>query len=91
MSETLFKFLLSEVKLVRVTCRHKMDDGSECGGVVEVPIEKLAKVIKCPVCDNHYAHNYSPFAVLGKNLQDAVALEVSAAKLEFVIPKSKID
>ena len=52
MSEKLFKFLLSEITLVRVHCRNDV-----CGGVIEIPIEKLGTVFRncsCPLCHRQF-------------------------------------
>jgi len=48
MSEHLFKFLLSELKTVRLHYKHP-----GCGAVIEVTADRLAKVFQegdCPVC-----------------------------------------
>ena len=43
MSETLFKFFLSELKTVHVRCR-------KCGAVAEVPVDDLGRITSCPSC-----------------------------------------
>jgi hypothetical protein len=49
MSETVLKILLKELRLVRLLCQ-RQKDGGPCGGVVEVPLQRLTSVKKCPVC-----------------------------------------
>jgi hypothetical protein len=50
MSETLFRFLASELTRLRVVCKFQ-----DCGAVVEFSLAQLAgngDAIKCPVCQN---------------------------------------
>lgn len=50
MSEKLFRFLVSEIKSMRVICKNK-----DCGTVLEIPLKKLEDgrgEIQCPVCKN---------------------------------------
>jgi hypothetical protein len=86
MSETLFKFLLSEVQAVRVTCQHKQN-GQVCGATVEVPLSQLDKVQTCPVCgnsfvDKSYNNNFSRFA---RSVEDVVGMGEGTAKVELVL------
>lgn len=85
MSETLFKFLLSELKTVRVRCRH-----NGCGAVVEIPTAELGHKFgngHCPVCqqvlqlpgDNN---GFIQLAEAVKNLTGAK----SNVEIEFALP-----
>jgi predicted Zn finger-like uncharacterized protein len=50
MSETLFRFLLSEMKTLRITCKN-------CKAAAEAPLEKLAArdaPMRCPVCGEYF-------------------------------------
>jgi hypothetical protein len=89
MSEHLLKFLLTELSIVRVVCAKP-----GCGGVVEVLLEQLGKVIECPVCQadlrDHHAHmpeDKKPgvFAALAEALRMAQSLQ-GQARVEFVLP-----
>ena len=94
MSRTLFAFLLSELKTVRILCKH---DG--CGVVTELPMGKLAQKfhadgmsrVICPHCrgtltDRVISHG-SVFGTL-----TAVAAEAQQANakfdIEFILPDS---
>jgi hypothetical protein len=88
-SELLFKFLLSEITTVRVHCRN-----SVCGGVVEVPVEKLASVFAqpdCPIC--HRAFGTSgvggqTLPLLGQIVQELQKIK-DKVEIEFVLPAPK--
>jgi hypothetical protein len=95
MSEKLLRFLLSELSIVRVRCKHKENDGRTCGFVSEVPIGRLATVpLQCPACSKEHKLNppriyvegtESPFSLL----QKAVELVGGAGdkfEVEFVLP-----
>ena len=87
MSETLFKFLLSEVQAVRVTCQ-RLQNGRPCGASVEVPLNQLGKVRVCPACNNLFiddVHN-STFDAFSRIVEGMVGLKKSAAKVELVLP-----
>ena len=48
MSETILKFLLDEMKIVRLKCRN-----NKCGVVIEMPVNDIDKFIidcQCPSC-----------------------------------------
>lgn len=48
MSETLFRFLVQEIKLLRIICKNP-----RCGSVMEIPLARMADwhgVINCPAC-----------------------------------------
>jgi hypothetical protein len=54
MTETTLKIRLSELTTVRVVCC-KSEGGGVCGGIVEVPVDKLRQLAKpnsakCPIC-----------------------------------------
>ena len=89
MSERLFKFLLTELKTVRLICPH-------CTGVIEVSVKELGKRFDsnpaCPLCSKPFV-TMEPgpdklSTALGR-LADAI-LELQhdkrAVKVEFVLP-----
>jgi hypothetical protein len=89
MSETLFKFLFSEVVTIRVTCQRKVNEGEICGGTVEIPINKLRKISCCPFCSNPFENsNPSPFGGLQGVIEHMVKLEKDSAHVEIVIPSN---
>jgi hypothetical protein len=54
MSEKLLRFLLSELKTVRVICNGKVN-GKSCGMIYEMSIESLSNHIDhCPVCHQKF-------------------------------------
>ena len=49
MSEKLFRFLVSEIAVLRVICKNP-----KCGAVMEVPLARMRDwtgIIKCPACE----------------------------------------
>lgn len=86
MSEKLIKFLLSELKTVRVHCRHK-----GCGAIIEIPTADLGRKFgggHCPICqqllqlpgDNN---GFIQLAEAVKNLTGAK----SNVEVEFALPE----
>ena len=67
MSEKLFRFLLNELKTIRVHCGH-------CSVTVEIEIDLLEQKFKtrsCPVCQEKFEldrvpNDYNPFRELAK-------------------------
>jgi hypothetical protein len=96
MSQTLLKFLLSELKTFRIVCRGKPDGKTVCGAVLEVSRERLAttfkpKECKCPVCGEPF-HTYepagntrNPFAALAEALARTDSIE-DRMVVELVLP-----
>lgn len=86
MSRNLLAILLSELKTVRVICRHTTPANRECGGVVEVPIEDLARVRACPLCKLELLRggpeDHARFLV--QAVHDLLAQPT--ATIEFVLP-----
>lgn len=88
MSEQLFKFLLSEITVIRVHCRN-----SRCGGIVEVPIEKLASMFgpcACPLCNQPFdtgtfSRDGSLFHVFAKSIERLKQIKDNV-EIEFVFP-----
>lgn len=89
MSEKLFRFLLSEIRTVRLVCQNP-----ECGGVAEVPITRMGNtpaVNECRICSRHYfsgqlEHN-NPIMKLAaaiRELQD----KTTDVKIGFSLPDS---
>lgn len=88
MSEKLLRFLLSELKTVRVLCKD-----AACGAITEMPIGKLdamlrAKQCACPVCGRSFlsppdvGQNY--FAMLAIAIAGLAAIK-SNVEVEFVL------
>jgi hypothetical protein len=89
-SETLFKFLFSEVTAIRITCQRKITKGEICGGTLEVPIKKLHEIGICPFCHNAFENQVStPFGGLQGVIKHMVALEADSAHVEIIIPSNK--
>ena len=90
MSKKLLSFLLSELKTVRVICKRLLPGDKPCGGIVEVTIERLGKMTKCPLCNGDLVVNGGSqrlfnFAHVVRELLDDSPL----FQLEFVIPDDK--
>ncbi len=87
MSEKLFRFMLSELKFVRLLCQKP-----DCGSVTEVSLEKLrngAAAWTCGGCGQNYfsgaAHTESPISHFAKSIQ-AMQDERNGFKIEFALP-----
>jgi hypothetical protein len=94
MSEKLFKFLLSKVTAIRVHCRNKV-----CGGVVEIPIDKLGILYRdctCPLCRQPFdsgewdaggipLHSSNLFRVYAEVIKRLNAIK-DRVEIEFVVP-----
>lgn len=88
MSEHLFRFLMHELKMVRVRCK-----SPGCGAVVEVPIEKLGENFStgnCPICRNRMTparEDANGFVQLARVFKwfESVSAEV---EVEFTVPVS---
>lgn len=84
MSETLFRFLLSELHVARVRCA--------CGAIVEVPLSKLDQVLlngHCRFCNTRLlafgaGTTTDPLLRLGDALQSAA--QITGLEIEFVVP-----
>lgn len=84
MSERLFKFLLSELSLVRIRCQ-----SSECRGIVEVPIEELGIKYhsgRCPLCNQVLQAPGQNHLVALANAMQALAKQKDHVQVEFVLP-----
>ena len=96
MSRSLFAFLLSELKTVRLVCQKP-----HCGGVTELSVEKVAQRFGqvnahdspcCPVCN-------TPFDGVGLGPQNQIAvfarsvLNLAAVtgslQIEFILPDNE--
>lgn len=86
MSEKLFRFLMDELKTVRVHCK-------ACGGTVELEITKLDSRFlanHCPLCNvdlewSKAPHDYNPFKELGKLARYFQGIK-DKAQVEFTLP-----
>ncbi len=86
MSEHVFKFLIGELKTVRIICRN-----DNCGAVMEVPLHRVSSrmdaTVTCPACSKEIQHHRSDDKSLSE-FADAI-LEIQKAKkfgIEFAIP-----
>jgi predicted RNA-binding Zn-ribbon protein involved in translation (DUF1610 family) len=90
MSETLFTFLLSEIKNLRISCQRKFN-GADCSGAVEVAVGHLYKVHKCPVCGEDLVtgkESPTPLGVLAHAIENINNLDKSVVKVEIVLPET---
>lgn len=84
MSEHLFRFLLSELQMVRVCCR-------KCRAITELPITELAAKFpeeKCRFCAAEFDLTANNLPIL-KGFQEAVAQLMTmqkAVEIEFTVP-----
>ncbi len=84
MSEKLFKFLLSEITLIRLRCKF-------CGGVSEMSIERLGDLLKagkCPFCPQQFHDKQdwlSSFTQATSTSTSAVAVFAECLKLLKII------
>jgi hypothetical protein len=89
MSETLFKFLLSELRFIRLRCKK-----ANCGGVAELPVGRLQAmtgICRCPSCGEQFLTRQGKFhrdvdslAAFGIAIGELSSSE--AFDVEFVIP-----
>lgn len=90
MSDRVLKFLLSELKTVRIICPH-------CEAVAEMPIDRLATRFeterKCLGCGESYGFgdHGNPLDRLGKVIAEFFALQRNTKfpDIEFVLPDPK--
>lgn len=88
MSETLLRFFLSELDVVRVICGTK-----DCGGVYEVPLARLEgdkNKPQCPLCYRPFTYladreQKSPLHALASAIATLRAHE-AIAQVQFVLP-----
>ena len=88
MSETLLRFLLTELKTVRVICKRK-----DCGAVTELPVERLEhafREFKCPLCRAKIRNapgEEDVFDLLGRAVRKLHEPQVrERIAIEFVLP-----
>jgi hypothetical protein len=83
-SRKLLAFLLSELKTVRIVCKH---DG--CGVVTEMPLNQMDQKMTgpyCPACRRPLAQTKdNPFMLLAQGVRGLEAF-LSVVDLEFIIP-----
>lgn len=95
MSEKLLKFLLSELKTVRLVCQGTVG-GQPCGAVTEVPLERLLTITRqggdqCRICNTPFGIFPKPgtaqdgFGPLAQAIIDLLAAK-DRVQVEFVIP-----
>lgn len=85
MSERLFKFLLSELETVRITCVKE-----QCGFTIESSVANLPKVAEliCPFCKTAF----DPDRVLSGLMAVPQLAKLShRLKIEFVLPDPSAD
>jgi hypothetical protein len=98
MSEELLKFLLSELKTIRICCKGRRPDGTPCAAVIEFPVARLKgffnEAPRCPFCQAEFvlrlaggAHQ-DPFEDLAKALNALAGIQ-KQAEIEFVFPKAQ--
>lgn len=90
MSEKLLKFLLSELRTIRICCKGKRLNGAECGAVFEFRLEHLSAAFpnkcECPFCQTTFqaATAEHPFRLLSESLERLAKLKT--LEVEFVMP-----
>lgn len=80
MSETVLKILLSELAIVRIFCL-----SSTCGGVLEMPIERLENLdpkAECPMCKAFLRFDSNYLKLIGQAIREA---KEAKREIEFVI------
>ena len=82
MSETVLKFLLSELKTVRIHC---LTPG--CGGIAEVPVDRLGQSIGCPLCRTVWLDKGQQPLLRGLAAAMAAMSGASEISVEFVLPQ----
>lgn len=86
MSETLFRFLLSDLEKVRLVCQNE-----RCGAVVEISFDRLAAQFneKCPGCERQFfgafTHDQNPLRRLAEAIKD-IRKHPKDVQIEFAIP-----
>jgi hypothetical protein len=87
MSETLFKFLLSEIKTIRITCE-RLHNGQPCGGIAEIPVDRLGQEVACPVCRNAFPVGLDGNSLepLQRVIKTLAALRGKIGTVEIVVP-----
>jgi hypothetical protein len=84
MSQKLFRFLIGELKSLRVICKHP-----GCGGIIEMPLSSVIgknSPITCPLCDKPLQHQMpnNHLAQLARSIE-AIAM-AGIADVEFLLP-----
>lgn len=92
------EILLSELTFVRIVCKHMVngrDEAKACDAVIEVPLDKLASVKKCPLCENLLkpvvdvaTGEKEPFSQFVKAL--ASLQKLNAVEISFVLPGGEL-
>lgn len=90
MSKTLLTLLLAELQTVRLVCRYKdpQNQGKECGGIAEVPVDRLHALGKCSLCGTLFQREgdsharFKDFADAARRLME----ENGRVRVEFVLP-----
>jgi hypothetical protein len=87
MSEKLFRFLLSELTIIRVCCLNPV-----CKGVIEIPLDKLRTMFPkccCPLCRQQFHQPYDDgshlLEWLGKAIEELKAIK-DKVEIEFSLP-----
>jgi hypothetical protein len=95
MSESLLRFLLSELRTIRLRCKGSKD-GSPCGSVIELPVTRLAGFFGtqppvCPFCGAQYGVRNmdgtyrNAFELLAAAMKDLASV-ADKVEVEFVLP-----
>jgi hypothetical protein len=91
MSKKFLQILFDEIKIVRIVCRHPVQVGNDktepCGAIIEIPLDKLPTVKKCPLC-THSLHQSAvledPFILLEKALAGFQGLSMDI-EMSFIL------
>lgn len=85
MSETVLKFFLSELKVVRIHCK-----GPTCGAIIETDVAKLGAFFAkgvCPVCGAVVQPPGNPNLEKLAQAIDGLSRQTDRLEVEFVLPE----
>jgi hypothetical protein len=99
-SETLFKFLLSELATVRIKCKGTQQDGKPCKTILEIARDRLANFFvvdgcKCPKCSTPFVFkkddgvsqsHVNAFRLLAEAMDKLQSIS-DRVEVEFVLPR----
>lgn len=95
MSEKLLKFLLGELKTIRIHCQGAHRNGEKCGAIIEVAMDRLGETFKnclCPFCYTPFqwrdqaGADHNLFHELAKVVENLRSIE-NCVQVEFVLPE----
>lgn len=82
MRKNLLEVSSTELQTARIKCVR-----NDCGGIVEVPVSKLGRAFKCPLCSEDF--HTKPLAALRDTLEELGQLS-KYFSVSFVIPDDNV-